>query len=449
MGRILIFFLIGFFSCISYSQWKTEMRDDGFSKIKLIYSSKTYVDPENTHPNKSAIAISGKNLIFLSNAMSSNGSCYVDIKFKVKGVQKYHMAYGSPSTIQTKIHGIRDCIFLTGYLQNEFLEDFLNASEIMIKTDCKSHAFEPVYFISKLNPVETQKAWDYNLNGEFFKENNRIAKENDKKQKENQKIKEINEKKDHEIINKINSLIDKNELQSANELLKTLYFSHPEIENKVGELIAKQKLEKIQTYLTERNIDRATETYNQLKTPNIKIKEQIIDSIISYYSDKGIENESEEFQKEIIDENIPILLNLEKGKYKVFIDKNGTAKVENYTLQSVRTFKLKKLELNGFKVNVSNYFFINIKTDTIFESTTYYCLSDKKPVYKTLDDKFYYKVKNSPAQEVTLLIDMMIPKNVIKITKNYQTETYANAIPIKQRFFSAEEPKFIPILKKD
>jgi hypothetical protein len=212
-----------------------------------------------------------------------------------------------------------------------------------------------------------------------------------------------------------------------------------------------QTSQKIEEYLNQKNVDKAAEMYATLNYSNNAIRTKIHTALNEKYVGLQVNNNDIEMSKNFTRLNVDALSSLQPGIYKVIISKKGEARIENENdlkLEFDDLYKLKSHNISGFEIATAvNVFDLNIKKTTQLVSTSYYCETNSHRVYKTSDNKFYYKVKHNSAEEVNIQLDTTVPKNEIKIVENYQTRILANDILIKESW--AEESKIEPILKKD
>lgn len=361
--------IIALLPSICFSQWKIEIKDDGFTKTKLIYTE-NYKDLNNSRDyNQNCIAISGTNLVFLSNVMSNSGTCFMNLIFTVNGVEKNYSANDSPGFVQTKINGLKNCLFFSGYLKGQFLEDFLNASEIKIKTDCNSSVYEPVIFKSKLIPSESQKAWNENTNGKYFSERELIEKEKiekDKLQKEQEKQKQIQKETIYSSI--INNLKDKNVKEAKanlNNLKAILGYDFSEKKYTDLELMVKNQesnnILDVQTFL---NADKIDEAINLLKitSDNQSYQENIRIALMKKLPEpmKLLPNSEINSLLQGFEETLtPIFKNNSNETLTLFINKLGNCEIKNEKGEVKTTFKcgaqyIAINDYHGIKYNVDS-----------------------------------------------------------------------------------------------
>jgi hypothetical protein len=377
MGKLFIF--SAFFSAINtFAQWKTEIKNDGFSEVKLIYSE-FYSDPNNSRNyNKNAIAISGTNLIFISNVLSSSGSCFLTLKFKVNGVEKSYSAYDSPGFIQTRIHGMRDCLFFRGYLKGDFLNDFLNATEILIKADCQSVVFDPVIFKMSLQPNETQIAWNENTNGKYFEEKKFIANqntENERKAKELEMQKAIQKQNVYELL--ISNITEKKikEAKANFNSLKAL-LGYDLSEKKYADLEfmildqEKKNIQEIEKLVNEKNIDAAIDLI-KITSDEPSILNSIKLALIERFPNPTSllsSSELNDFLQGSNEKLSSIFKQNNNQELTLVVKSDGTCELKNVKGEFIHSFKcapqyIAEIDYRGIKFNVDSKYNLKIEVD--------------------------------------------------------------------------------------
>jgi hypothetical protein len=363
---------------ISFSQWKIELKDDGFSKLKLIYTD-VYKDPNlSRSTNKNCLAISGTNLIFLSNAISSSGSCFLNLIFIVNGQEKTYSAYDSPGFVQSEINGIRDCLFFKGYLKGAFLSDFLNANEILIKADCNSRVYPPVIFKLKLVPSETQNAWNENTNGKYFEEKASIEKaktEQENLAKEQARQKEVQKQMTYELVQ---SNLKEKKVKEAKINFTTLkaLLGYDLSDKKYADLELmildqeKKNKQEIETLVKEKNIDAAIDLI-KITSDEPSIQESIKLAILERYPNPTTALSSSELNDLLQGFNEKLSPSFQQNanqELSLLVRSDGACEIKNLKGELINSFKcapqyIAELDYRGIKVNVDANYSLKISVD--------------------------------------------------------------------------------------
>lgn len=397
---IFIFSLLSSF--YSFGQWKIENYDDGFDKTQSIHTD-FYVHKETECSGPSFLALSGSSLFLVSDCSTGNKSkiWYIDVIFTVNGEEKKYLAIASGGwEYTTKLLRLNYLLKLDGFLRNEVLESFLNATSVKIKATLGG--YDPIFFKMKLNPQNTENAWDANTGGKYLVE--KKAKQEEfvrKKKEEEDRIKLENQNKDADktTLIKINDLISKNSLEDAAKEYDKLNFEYDDIRSS----IQKKLNDKYENEVVELNFYKVEDYIKSNK-----------DKINSIYP----------------------------GNYSVKFDSQGKPYNADFPKWPNKQFK----EFGSFTVKMNSKADIKIVIKDSILVSTVYNKSNTKPLFVDKNENFYFKSKNGlPAAQ--FVINPAIDKNSVIILKYYKREKYANGILLGTEGFYFE--KTVEINKKD
>ena len=428
MKKVVLLFLFFVFSKSLFSQWVVQNFDDGFDKSTLIRTD--IYEHINEYGCKSYLTFSKgfglyPSLYFISNCSTGekNRRWAIKILLTVGGVEKEYNAldYGGYSYKKVFTYN-NSCLDLR--LDKESLEDFLNATYVKIRAT--NSAYDPIYFQMKLNPVNTQEAWNLETGGKYFEE---------KKEEQNRiKIENENIEADKKVLIKINDLISKNILESAVIEYSNLKLKYPELREQFQLALINQYKDSVVTLSQDQIRIYIQEYINQIKLREIEVKR---------------ENEIRNRNFQVVKNG---LIKIKPGIYNVKFDISGNPNNKELNLNSDvgeyfndLDFEIEK-NIGEFKVRLNSTAQFTIENkDSILINTVFYSSGNKQIVcYK--NEKFYFKTKNS-LPVATIKYDEEVPLKTVKIEKTFKSEKYVNGILIDSTVFKTE--KIVEIQKKD
>jgi hypothetical protein len=402
MKKTLFYLIFTTISFCSLAQWKIENYDDGFQKDQSIHTN-FYFHKEAGCINPTFLALSRNSLFIVTDCLTGSKSKIwtIDIIFTVDNQEKKYsyFAFGGWE-YRIKLLKGNYLLELDGFLKNEVLETFLQATNIKLKATCSG--YDPIFFKMTLNPSNTEQAWDANTGGKYLTEKKAKQEEIERTKKEEEnRIKLENQKKDADktTLLKINDLISKNSLEDAAKEYSKLNFINSEMKG-----ILQQKLE-----------DKFGQELDQLNTYNVD---------------------------DYIKANKSKLNSINPGNYKINFDKNGISSNVSFPSWS----NVPKKVIASFTVKLKSETEISIVLkDSILVSSTF-STSNSKPLFIDKNENFYFKSKTGlPVAKIS--INPAIDKKLVRINKVYKREKYANGILIDTQEFKTE--KTVGILKKD